>query len=135
IEMDLRIRATLLEGRRGAPELAPCGLLAQRHVRTRVSDGLVRTDLAAKRFPDLGVLHDERQGALRHPDLHGGDAELREAPDVATRRHAPRRRGAADDRAHPGRGIETRTRSRFDDGYVDQPRATARDVHRESGVV
>src|SRR5262245_57142011 len=69
VEMGLCIRTTLLERRGGVPELASCGLAAQRHVRTRVSDGLVRTDLAAECFPDLRVLDDERQGALRHPDL------------------------------------------------------------------
>ena len=135
VEMDVRVRSALLEGRRGAPELTACGLRAQRHVRARVSDGLVGADLAAERFPHLRVLHDQVEGALRDTHLHGGDTELPEAPDVAIRRRRDRPRGATDDRAHPGRGIEARTRGRLDRGHVEQPRAVALDVQRERGVV
>src|SRR5215831_11357383 len=119
VEMDVRVGSALLEGRGGAPELTPCGLPAQRHVRTRVSDGLVGADLAAERFPHLRVLDDESKGALGDTDLHGSDTELPEAPHVTIRRNRYRPRGTADDRAHPGRGIEARTRGRLDLGHVE----------------
>src|SRR4029077_1986095 len=95
IEMCVRVRSALLESRRGAPELAPCGLRAQRHVRTCVSNGLIRADLAAERFPHLRVLHDQDKSALRGTRLHGGDTELPEAPNVAIRRNRYSPRGSA----------------------------------------
>src|SRR5262249_50877278 len=85
VEMDVCVRSTFLEGRGGTPELAPCGLRAQRHVGARVADGLVGADLAAERLPHLRVLHDQAQGTLGDTYQHGGDTELPEAPDVTIR--------------------------------------------------
>src|SRR5262245_25238618 len=95
VEMDVCVRSALLERGRGAPELAPCGLHTEGHVRTRVPDGLVGADLATERLAHLRVLHDQVEGALRDTHLHGSDAELPEAPHVAIRRDRYRPRGAA----------------------------------------
>src|SRR5215470_11347924 len=65
IQMYVGVGSVLLQGGGGAPQLAPCSLRAQRHVRTRVSDGLVGADLSAEGFPHLRVLHDQGKGALR----------------------------------------------------------------------